>query len=298
MGAVRNIIAGAFIAVFLYYLSAGHLTDNDKWVLISILGALAFFWVILGNQSKPIQAPRPQQRTIQSVARLEENDDEEEEDIPAPITNSTETGQTLRERKMAKIAAIESRESKEDEDNEVIVEVEEVHVAEEFVVEVSPETFEEADIQVSVTERKERHDKIRERIEVRRRNQLADIRTAATQKWHDADVREDIIALLKEPNHGLTIHYEPEQLEPGHTYGSTFVRLDEHNILRIRVPLDVGFEAVTEKKGQEGLQAPLISPDGKILPPLIGPDGKPLPLPPLPSASGQLAALRESINKE
>jgi len=294
MGAVRNIIAVAFIAVFLYYLSAGHLTDNDKWVLISILGALAFFWVILGNQSKPAQAPRPQQRTIQTVV-AKEDIEEEEEDLPAPITSSTDSGQTLRERKMAKIAAIESRENEESQDNEVVVEIEEVHVAKEFVVEVSPETFEEADIQVTVTERKERHHKIRERIEVRRRNQLADIRTAATQKWHEADTREDIIALLKEPNHGLTIHYEPEQLEPGHTYGSTFVRLDEQNILRLRVPLDVGFESVAEMTKQEETQAPLLSPDGKILPPLLGPDGKPLPLPPLPSASGQLAALRNDI---
>jgi len=294
MGAVRNVIAVTFIVVFFYYLSAGHLTDNDKWVLISILGGLAFFWVLLGNQPKQAQRQQPEtqpQPLVETV--LEEEDDEE---VPEPITSSNESQQTLRERKMAKIAAIEARVEDIEPDDEVVVEVEEVHVAEEFVVEVSPETFEEADIQVTVTERKVRHDKIRERIEVRRRNQLADIRTVASQKYQEADPREDIIALLKQPNHGLTVHLEPENLEPGRTYGSTFVRLDEQNILRIRVPLDVGFESVASlSKEEEAEPAPIIGPDGKILPPLLGPDGKPLPLPPLPSASGQLAALKDDM---
>ena len=294
MGAVRNVIAVTFIGVFFYYLSAGHLTDNDKWVLISILGGLAFFWVLLGNQPKQAQRQQPETQPKPLVETvLEEEDDEE---VPEPITSSNESQQTLRERKMAKIAAIEARVEDIEPDDEVVVEVEEVHVAEEFVVEVSPETFEDADIQVTVTERKVRHDKIRERIEVRRRNQLADIRTVASQKYQEADPREDIIALLKQPNHGLTVHLEPENLEPGRTYGSTFVRLDEQNILRIRVPLDVGFESVASlSKEEEAEPAPIIGPDGKILPPLLGPDGKPLPLPPLPSASGQLAALKDDM---
>ena len=155
---------------------------NDKWVLISILGGLAFFWVMLGNQPKQAQRQQPQPQPQPLVETVLEEDDEE---VPEPITSTAESQQTLRERKMAKIAAIEARFEENETENEVVVEVEEVHVAEEFVVEVSPETFEEADIQVTVTERKVRHDKIRERIEVRRRNQLADIRTAASQKYQE-----------------------------------------------------------------------------------------------------------------
>jgi len=86
---------------------------------------------------------------------------------------------------------------------------------------------------------------------------------------------------------------EPEHPPPGHVYGATFIRLDEARILKLRLPLDVGFES---------LQTPapdvqkLIGPDGKELPPLLGPDGQPLALPPLPAASSALSALREEMD--
>ena len=306
MSALRNLVALSFLGLFFFYLSAGDLAENDKWVLISVLGGLAVFWVMLGGQKKPrrrASAPvsQSQARQVELLIENVEHEEEDEEDLPAPMTTESVSQQTLRERKMAKIAAIEARETTATVEEEIVVEVEDVHVAEEYVVEVSAETFEEADIQVTVTERKQRHDKIRERIEVRRRNQLADIRSAANQKWNEADKREDIVALLSQPNHGLTIHLEPEQLKPGHTYGSTFIRLDEHNILRVRIPIDEGFESVADSVEESVEEQPqIVGPDGKILPPLIGPDGKPLPLslPSLPSPSGALAALKMEMDED
>jgi len=87
---------------------------------------------------------------------------------------------------------------------------------------------------------------------------------------------------------------EPEHPKPGHVYGATFIRIDEARILKLRLPLDVGFESVQPAARET---PKLIGPDGKELPPLIGPDGQPLPLPPLPGASSALSALREEMNE-
>jgi hypothetical protein len=89
---------------------------------------------------------------------------------------------------------------------------------------------------------------------------------------------------------------EPEHPEPGHVYGATFIRIDEGRILKLRLPLDAGFESVEQAKPEPAMPV-IIGPDGKELPPLVDPNGMPLTLPPLPSASGALAALRDEMNE-
>ena len=74
----------------------------------------------------------------------------------------------------AKAAQAEALAAQEADDEEahgpiIEVEVEEVHVAQEFVVEVTADSVEDADIAVTVEERRERHAAVRERIEARRR---------------------------------------------------------------------------------------------------------------------------------
>ena len=208
---------------------------------------------------------------------------------------------TLKERKAAKIlaakeaqrAAMAAANGDEDESMEVlpIVEVETVHVADEYVVEVSPESVEEADIQMTVQERASRHNEIRARIEARRRSQMADIRASTSRMWEENVVREDLVSVLQNEGHGLTVLDEPLNPDPGHIYGATFIRIDDQRILKYRSQLDSGFEAVISTK-------PEPEPLPTDLPPLIGPDGNPLPLPDLPSPSGALAALKMEMDED
>jgi hypothetical protein len=299
MGFARTAVGLLFLSVLAFYLlTIGSLTEEAKWGFVAAMAVLAFLWVNLAPKPAPRQAPRPQaQAASQPVEVTEPEIEEEDEELPAPVTADSLDGATLRERKLAKIAAAQAAQeaalADESEDLvEVEVEIEDVHVADEYVVDVSPESVEDADIELTVNERRERHDAIRERIKRRRRGQMAEIRASTARMWEEHAGGEDLVALLQTPGHGHTVLEEPEHPPPGHVYGATFIRLDEARILKLRLPLDVGFES---------LQTPapdvpkLIGPDGKELPPLLGPDGQPLALPPLPSASSALSALREEM---
>lgn len=229
-----------------------------------------------------------------TVAALEEDED----DLPAAVTASSLDGATLRERKLAKITASQTLDaSAEGEDVEAVVTVEldDVHVAGEYIVEISPESMEDADIELTVTERRKRHEAIRERIKRRRLGQLAEIRASTARMWEEHATGEDLVALLQTPGHGQAVMVDPEHPEPGHVYGATFIRIDANRILKLRLPLDTGFEAVQVKTKAPELPA-LVGPDGNPLPLPLGPDGAPLPLPDLPSSSQALSALRDEMN--
>ena len=282
-----------------YLLTVGQLTEEAKWGFVAAMGLLAFLWVNLGSTAQPSRPRRARPSPTQAVAAVETEDaepEEEEEDLPAPVTANSLDGATLRERKLAKIAAAEAAQAEamaDDVEVEVEVEIEDVHVAGEYVVDVSPESVEDADIELTVSDRRERHEAIRERIKRRRMGQLADIRASTARMWEEHASGEDLVALLQTPGHGHTVLDEPEHPAPGHVYGATFVRIDEGRILKLRLPLDVGFETVGPKQPEAPV---LLGPDGKELPPLIGQDGQPLALPPLPAASSALSALREEMN--
>ncbi|MGB1097741.1 MAG: hypothetical protein ACPG34_00475 [Poseidonia sp.] len=309
MGFARTAVGVLFISVLVFYLSTvGQLTDEAKWGFVGAMAVLAFIWINLGGQAKP--APRAR-RPAPTPAPVVETETvapameamAEDEDLPAPVTASSLDGATLRERKLAKIAAAEATaqvaasEAEEAGIEEVVVEVEleEVHVADEFVVDVSPESVEDADIEVTVRDRRERHEAIRERIKRRRMGQMADIRASTARMWEDHASGEDLVALLQTPGHGHSVLVEPEHPAPGHVYGATFVRIDEGRILKLRLPLDVGFESVGPAAPAQPDLPVLIGPDGKELPPLLSPDGTPLSLPPLPAASSALDALRKEM---
>ena len=312
MGFARTAVGVLFISVLVFYLATvGQLTDEAKWGFVGAMGVLAFLWIHLGTTSQPAPASRPRPRSAQpeAVAVDQEQvsiEEDEEDDLPAPVTADSLDGATLRERKLAKIAAAEAAkaeasveaEAEAQADGEVMVEVEleDVHVADEYVVDVSPESVEDADIELTVRDRRERHEAIRERIKRRRMGQMADIRASTARMWEEHASGEDLVALLQTPGHGHTVMVEPEHPEPGHVYGATFVRIDDARILKLRLPLDVGFESVGSTQAAEPELPVLIGPDGKELPPLLAPDGTPLALPPLPAASSALDALREEMN--
>jgi hypothetical protein len=297
MGFLRNTIAFAFVAVLVFYLAmAGELAEQEQYATIGVMLVLGFTFIFSGQpkfvmpEAKQVQSKESAVATETASSEVQAEDSEQIVEAPLPDK------MTLKERKAAKIrSAQEAQRAAMATTNDKIevelpvVTVEAIHVADEYVVEVSPESVEEADIQATVAERASRHSEIRQRIEARRRSQMADIRASSARMWEEHVVREDLVELLQKEGHGLAVLDEPAQPEAGHIYGATFIRIDDQRVLKYRSPLDSGFEAVitTEK---------VLEKDPLELPPLMGSDGNPLPLP-LPGPSGALAALKEEMNE-
>ncbi|MGB1437698.1 MAG: hypothetical protein ACPG7Q_06055 [Candidatus Poseidoniaceae archaeon] len=301
MGFLRNTIALAFVATLLFYfVTVGQMEENQQWMTIGVMVALGLIFILSGSPNfelpaQPVIASNSAETTSVQEADASEN---EVETPTAPAPSKT---MSLKERKAAKILAAQEAQraamAATNDEKEIpmdvlpIVEVETVHVADEYVVEVSPESVEEADIQATVKERASRHSEIRARIEARRRSQMADIRASTSRMWEENVVREDLVAILQNEGHGLAVLDEPLNPDPGHIYGATFIRIDDQRVLKYRSQLDSGFEAV-------GTNEPAPEPALPALPPLIGPDGNPLPLPELPSPSGALAALKMEMDDD
>ncbi len=304
MGFIRSVTGLCALAVAAFYLlEAGELTDEFKWICIAAVLVFSFAWIMMGSKKSAPSAQRTVSENTQTV-EAEESELENEFEIPLPVTEGELDGATLRERKLAKIQAAESKREEslaamtidtvihDEEIVEVTLEMDEVHVADEFVVEMSPDSVENADIESAILKRRIKHDEIRQKIELRRRGQLADIRASTARMWEEQTAGEDLVALLQTPGHGQSVLVTPEHPESGHIYGATFIRIDETRVLKLRTALDDGFEKV---QGRDE-PAPLIGPDGSPLPPLLGLDGAPMALPlPLPSASLALAQMKDEI---
>ena len=297
MGFLRNTIAFAFVAVLVFYLAmAGELAEQEQYATIGVMLVLGFTFIFSGQPKFVMPETRQVPSNQPSVETESLASESEVEDSVSTVEAPLPDKMTLKERKAAKIRAAQEAQraamattSDQIEVELPVVTVEAVHVADEYVVEVSPESVEEADIQATVAERASRHSEIRQRIEARRRSQMADIRASSARMWEEHAVREDLVELLQKEGHGIAVLDEPAQPEAGHIYGATFIRIDDQRVLKYRSPLDSGFEAVitTEK---------VLENESIELPPLIGPDGNPLPLP-LPGPSGALAALKEEMNE-
>lgn len=313
MGFGRTVTGLVALGIAAFYLTnSSTLTSNFQWICIAAILLLTLAWITMGSPKKQAYAQtRPVQRIAVPVEEAGQSiaGQDSEIDIPEPITENELDGATLRERKLAKIQSAQAKQEQViaatlaaeldtsgEELVEVTVEVEDVHIADEFVVEVSPESVENADIEMAISQRKIKHDKIRKKIEMRRRGQLADIRASTARMWEEQTAGEDIVKMLQTPGHGHSVLDSPEHPPPGHVYGATFIRIDESRILKLRTPLDDGFQQV--KKKVEPTLSPLLGPDGLPLPPLMGADGAVLPLPalPMPNASSALAQLKKEMN--
>ena len=191
----------ALTATAVYIAFASAFTDNVAWGLIAsiILGCLVY----IGSAETKAPPQQRRQRSSQDVQPVAEYEEVQEEqlDIPEVVTREPMDGATLRERKLAKIQAAEAQKAQalaaadyeheegEEELVEVTLEMEDVHTADEFVIEVSAESVEDADIEATVKQRRIQHDAIRERIEKRRRGQLAEIRASTAKMWEDSNCR-------------------------------------------------------------------------------------------------------------
>ena len=301
MGFLRNTIALAFVATLLFYfVTVGQMEENQQWITIGVMVVLGLIFILSGSPNFELPAQPVIASNSAETTSVKEVDASENE-VETPTAPAPSKTMSLKERKAAKILAAQEAQraamAATNDEKEIpmdvlpIVEVETVHVADEYVVEVSPESVEEADIQATVKERASRHSEIRARIEARRRSQMADIRASTSRMWEENVVREDLVAILQNEGHGLAVLDEPLNPDPGHIYGATFIRIDDQRVLKYRSQLDSGFEAV-------GTSEPAPEPALPALPPLIGPDGNPLLLPELPSPSGALAALKMEMDED
>ena len=295
------------ISIIYFLINKENWVDDAKllfagWILLC--AALLFF----GPSGKP------KRKIVRSIKNLEDtefedseeviHEESEEESLPEPVTTKNQDAKTLRELKLAKIAnknTLAQAEIAEELDLEEIEVVEiidedeeeedEYSVASEYVLDVNADSIEDIEIVQAVGERRSVHDRIRKRIEERRRNQMAEIRASKARMWNEKDKREDLTVILSSENHGLVVLPEPEKVTPGRPYGATYVRIDENRILKLRFPLDDGFRKV-DSKVQEKLELPDLPPlpliDGQLppiegLPPLDLADLPPIDgLPPLP----------------
>jgi len=279
--------------IALYFNMGREFDDNGRWALVGIAMLLAIIWIYMDDAPKTKAQPRKAQAKSQPTQTTES---ESEIDIPPVVNEDSMDGASLRERKLAKVQAAKDLEEEstvtiepDDDLEEVQVVVEEVHVADEFVVEASPQSIEDANIAAHIQEKRDRHDRVRARIEERRREQMAEIRASTAKMWEEHSSGEDLIALVQNPDHGHNVIQEPQSAEEGHVYGASLIRIDESTILKLRVPLDSGYVQVENAESEDSTMP--------ILPPGV-PDPSQLglpPLPPPPGASGALAALRDEM---
>ena len=177
MGFLRTLCGLVAASAGIFYLtSASSLSDNGSWTLIGISFGATFAWVLLGGRGVKQGARIASAQTIDTVAEPAMVETEEEAaDIPPPVTSDENLdGVSLRERKMAKIKSANQQENDPDEEVEELVTVgvtlENVHTADEYVVDVSPESVEDADIEMTVSNRRVKHQEIRQRNEKRRKD--------------------------------------------------------------------------------------------------------------------------------
>ena len=151
-------------------------------------------------------------------------------------------------------------------------------VATRFVAESDPQIDEESEVEAFVVDRRLKRAEIRSKIERKRRMDMASRRAAKVGMWSAVEDGEDIAALLKDPNHGLTVLDEPESADSSKPQGVSYVRIDESRVLKVRVPLEL-----PEKK-----QAAPPVPEISETPPPPLPDDMPPPpgMPPMPPPPG------------
>ena len=273
-----------FTGVLAFLVLAGNLSPKEQMIFGASILLLIIFLMGTGGGRKVERVRR------RSEMDVEASKSEPDQELPAPV-QSEEDASARRDAKLSRSRSGEPEPEPEPEveevvvslaDDEVLVTVveENVHVAEEFVAEIDAESMEEADIESFIDDRRDRHALIRRRIEARRREQLADIRSETAKIYQSADESEDLLTLVGTENHGHTVLEVSEDIPAGSPVGAVFARIDDTRILKVRLPLDQGFIASSEPLPE--------------LPPL--PDLGDLPLPPPPSSS-KLDALRDEMDE-
>ncbi|DAC35750.1 MAG TPA: hypothetical protein D7H79_02035, partial [Candidatus Poseidoniales archaeon] len=147
-----------------------------------------------------------------------------------------------------------------------------VNIAQRLVIDSDAQSEMEAEVESYVVERREKRAEIRDRIQRRRRMELAERRAAKVRMWTELEDGEDLGAILSRPDHGLEVIDEPEKPDDSVPLGVSYVRIDGNRILKIRMPLNVPEKGVEEVAPE----LPDLPPPGlPSMPPPSGPPGMP-----------------------
>ncbi len=162
-----------------------------------------------------------------------------------------------------------------------------VNIAQRLVIDSDAQSEMEAEVESYVVERREKRAEIRDRIQRRRRMELAERRAAKVRMWTELEDGEDLGAILSRPDHGLEVIDEPEKPDDSVPLGVSYVRIDGNRILKIRMPLNVPEKGVEEVAPElpdlppPGLPSMPPPPGPPGMPPPPGPPSMPPPPPPL-----------------
>jgi len=155
-------------------------------------------------------------------------------------------------------------------------------VASRYVAESDPQSGEEAEVEAYVSDRRVKRAEIRSQLVRKRRMELAERRASKARAWSAVEDGEDLAALLKDPNHGLTVLEEPEEADTSKPQGVSYIRIDDERILKVKLPLEMLVKKTPTQAPPEVSEMPLpplenIPPPG--MPPMPPPPGMP-PMPP------------------
>ena len=155
-------------------------------------------------------------------------------------------------------------------------------VASRYVAESDPQSGEEAEVEAYVSDRRVKRAEIRSQLVRKRRMELAERRASKARAWSAVEDGEDLAAMLKNPNHGLTVLEEPEEADTSKPQGVSYIRIDDERILKVKLPLEMLVKKTPTQDLSEVSEMPL-PPLENIPPPGMPPMPPPLGMPPMPS---------------
>ena len=155
-------------------------------------------------------------------------------------------------------------------------------VASKYVAQADAQSGEEAEVEAFVSDRRVKRAEIRSQLVRKRRMELAERRASKARAWSAVEDGEDLAALLKDPNHGLTVLEEPEEADSSKPQGVSYIRIDDGRILKIRMPLEMPAKEIHPKASEEPPEVPMSPPDGMPPPPGMPPMPPPPGIPPMP----------------
>jgi hypothetical protein len=155
-------------------------------------------------------------------------------------------------------------------------------VASRYVAESDPQSGEEAEVEAYVRDRRVKRAEIRSQLVRKRRMDLAERRASKARAWSAVEDGEDLAALLKDPNHGLTVLEEPEEADTSKPQGVSYIRIDDERILKVKLPLEMLVKKTPAQAPPEVSGMPLPSPENMPPPPGMPPMPPPPGMPPMP----------------
>lgn len=235
--------------------------------------------------------PSPIKPILSQKEHLENNTNELVNDIelPPPVLEN-EGANYRREQKIKRSRGRdivdEDSESDTIEDEELPQLIEEkdnsndIKIAMPYVASIDPQSEMESEIDTFISQKRLKREELKKKITIERRMELAKRKASKVSNWAEAEDGENISKLLKDPNHGLTILLESEEVDSTIPHGISYVRIDQQRILKVRIPLQIpnkNIEMVTPQLPELPVPPPLPElPVPPSLPELPG-------LPPLPT---------------